>query len=831
MLLRAGERVEAARTEIGRVDALMYLDRYAEARRVGMRALREFRNLDEPVRAGRLLMNLGNLEYRRDRPRAALALYREARSTLAGRTRPVDLAHVDYNIANILAQLGDTGESERLYGEVARTAGESGHAMLELHARYAEASLDMARVRYVDALQKLAACEAAFGRAGHERARCNCLLDRAEVYRRLGLEGDAHHAAEQAAEGFAALGLEMETARARFYAGIAALRSDEGERAASDLDYAAAAFRRLGNPVQAAAVLLRRAQSEPVTGGGHVGTDRLHAARRTFARHGMADLEAETALEVARRRLAERKPGPARRALDRVAAAPAVTGHPELASRAAHLRALWLELRGDALEAAGVSVQALEGLETARRNLGTDELLRAHLWDHRRIYRDVLRLNAAVHGGRPDRLFDLVVRTDVAVAGDALRGRRPVLEPEAEALRERLAVLSAGERSALPAESPPTAGARSVRRAERDLAEALRRARLAGAAKAAAPVANLDALQRQLRDGELWLHPVDCGERLRLLAVTRTAARLGTGEGLDRKIFESALRDVRFQMERIHLNPEYARRRADSLREGAGRALRGLAAPFLEAVPELEECRHLLLKAGSGLEHVPWGALPAGGDRPLWTRATVHAVPDLGFFLRARRRRSAPRPWTEHPALWGVAFTGLPETEREVADVAGIFPGASVHTGEEADLASFRRTAPRASLIHFAGHGRFRHDNPLFSSLRFADGDLTFLDLEALRLRRPLVVLSACTSGRAGSGFSMGTGLSRGFLRAGAEHMVVSHWRIGDEATRIMMRAFYRHLARESAPGRALRAAAREVEASGAHPAVWAAFGVVGAGV
>jgi CHAT domain-containing protein len=131
-------------------------------------------------------------------------------------------------------------------------------------------------------------------------------------------------------------------------------------------------------------------------------------------------------------------------------------------------------------------------------------------------------------------------------------------------------------------------------------------------------------------------------------------------------------------------------------------------------------------------------------------------------------------------------------------------------------------------LIHFAGHGEFRQDNPLFSSLRFVDREVTFLDLEGYTMSAALVVLSSCSSGGVRPDLGFGAGISRGFLRAGAKALLVSLWRIGDQETLGFMEAFYESLAKTGSAGEALREAALRSRSDGRHPADWAAFQVVG---
>jgi CHAT domain-containing protein len=77
-------------------------------------------------------------------------------------------------------------------------------------------------------------------------------------------------------------------------------------------------------------------------------------------------------------------------------------------------------------------------------------------------------------------------------------------------------------------------------------------------------------------------------------------------------------------------------------------------------------------------------------------------------------------------------------------------------------------------------------------------------------------------------------GLSRAFLYAGAESVVVSLWQVADESTAELMVSFYRELER-GGPGadkaEALRAAKRAMISGGgprAHPYYWAPFILIG---
>jgi CHAT domain-containing protein len=110
-----------------------------------------------------------------------------------------------------------------------------------------------------------------------------------------------------------------------------------------------------------------------------------------------------------------------------------------------------------------------------------------------------------------------------------------------------------------------------------------------------------------------------------------------------------------------------------------------------------------------------------------------------------------------------------------------------------------------------------------------------YLDLEAvynLDLPAELVVLSACDTslGKDVRGEGL-VGLTRGFMYAGASRVLSAAWKVDDEATAALMRAFYeRVLARGEPPAAALRGAQLEVASRPRwrSPYYWAAFTLSG---
>jgi CHAT domain-containing protein len=110
------------------------------------------------------------------------------------------------------------------------------------------------------------------------------------------------------------------------------------------------------------------------------------------------------------------------------------------------------------------------------------------------------------------------------------------------------------------------------------------------------------------------------------------------------------------------------------------------------------------------------------------------------------------------------------------------------------------------------------------------DGLLTAEDVSGMDLLdTELVVLSACETGlgevRTGEGIF---GLQRAFILAGARTLVMSLWKVDDEATRLLMEEFYRRVLAGQGRADAVREAQLAVRAKYPDPYYWGAFVCLG---
>jgi CHAT domain-containing protein len=145
----------------------------------------------------------------------------------------------------------------------------------------------------------------------------------------------------------------------------------------------------------------------------------------------------------------------------------------------------------------------------------------------------------------------------------------------------------------------------------------------------------------------------------------------------------------------------------------------------------------------------------------------------------------------------------------------------------------------KARYLHFATHGVISQQEPAYSYLLLSpdraageDGRLHVFEILDLDLRADMVVLSACQTalGKEVSGEGI-IGLTRSFLYAGAQRVVVTLWRVSDASTPQLMIYFYSGLRDGLDTLEALRQAKLRLLGGGqySHPYHWAPFIQVGA--
>ncbi|NJL27434.1 MAG: CHAT domain-containing protein [Thermoanaerobaculia bacterium] len=312
-------------------------------------------------------------------------------------------------------------------------------------------------------------------------------------------------------------------------------------------------------------------------------------------------------------------------------------------------------------------------------------------------------------------------------------------------------------------------------------------------------------------------------------------------------------------------DPELVRRQAAEGRDLARELLGPIAARLGR--------RRLVFLLDGKLNAVPFGTLPDPSfpdDReapPLLANHEISYLPSASVLPVLRQRLAKPEWIPRTVAVFADAvynrdddhlpigepgstslgawdFSPLPGSGREadaILDLVDRVASLSVRGFDATRETLLKTDFSRYRIVHLAVHGVL-DENPWFSRLVLSEynqrgqrhnGGVMLHDIYQLDIPVDLVVLSACDTARGkevrGEGI---VGLPRGFLYAGAARVVVSLWKVDDDATAELMKSFYREMLVEGRPpAAALRAAQLNLRRRPGWetPRYWAGFVLQGA--
>ena len=342
--------------------------------------------------------------------------------------------------------------------------------------------------------------------------------------------------------------------------------------------------------------------------------------------------------------------------------------------------------------------------------------------------------------------------------------------------------------------------------------------------------------------------------------------RLGEGRGRDDAV--TILLNTTLKKIGVRVRVECENRSLDELKDGDGddndeededkqgqpsqcaiNALQPLHDAILGPIADLCQSNELII--------VPDGSLCLAPFSALSTSIHIRTVPSLTS-LRLITDCPEDCKSVEEALLVGDPYLGnvkdpkysqLPYAKEEV-EMIGEILNIPPLTGTEATKEEVLKRISSAALVHIAAHGRKETGeialapNPGWErhydrssrskakkkSPKEDDYMLKMSDVQAVKLRAKLVVLSCCHSGRGEIKSEGVVGIARAFLAAGTRSVLASLWAISDQATMEFMKSFYHHLRDGKTASVALHQAMKSLRESEQFCAVkyWAPFVLIG---
>jgi tetratricopeptide (TPR) repeat protein len=850
-----GMNLEALRTDVGKMAALLELGRYQESLDTGRAVLHALDGKgalelkptprETDLLAAMVYQNMGGCYEYIGRYDEALDAYAVAEEKYRALSMTERLGEILSNRGAILLYLGRGSEALAAHEAASAIFEEAG---LTLRHAQALSNLGEAHLRLANYMRSLEVFERArrlYDSLDVLADKPLLLRDTAEAYLELNLYSEALAAYGKANDWLRDASLEHDRARTLWGTGSALIALSNFEEAERALARAADKFAAAGNTPMLSGVLLERASLLATRGDRKAALDTARLAlehisdqdrpvEQVYAHLRLADLllpdvEGAESHLLAAQRLAYRLALPHLRY--------------RLNERLGHLR----RLQGRGEEARVLLESAVEEIERLRGTVAQEAVRASFLRDKTAAYEDLLLLHLAredEEGNR--RAFAVAERAKSRALVDLLTGvveRAPAIsiDPELEEqLRELQADLNATYNRLLgvASEDDDEVPLSDLHERAIGLEREIGRLRLQATTIPEDLFADLGTLEddalEQFPAGVALLTYHVAGDEIMAFVCAgndiRVVRHLGSVE-----LVAELLQRLSMQWDRFRVGPEFVRQHMALLERSARDILNHLYIVLVEPVETLLKVSGLSDGTGTpgklvivphGLLHqIPFHAL-FDGERYLLERFEISYAPSARVYSLCQQQALRT---TDRALVMSVTDPLIPAVTEEARAVARHLPGAEVLSDERATTQALQDASSGCHVLHLACHGLFRSDNPMFSSLKLHDGWLTAADVLQLNLAGALVTLSACESGRnevlAGDEL---LGLTRAFLGVGASTLVVSLWLVQDEATASLMEKYYERLRDGARPAEALRAAQLATKAERPHPYYWAPFVLVG---
>jgi tetratricopeptide (TPR) repeat protein len=858
--LAQDQLTEAARPHMAKVYALASLGRFDEALQTAEEARQVFTEYGDIVTAGIVDQQAGITAYKLGDYSRALALFDRAADTLrdAEQAKPADAIYIDLNRSIVeldrsvvLRNLDRFSEAKRAAMRARRMAAKQGMSVNVARADQSLAITQYFLGRYNEALKLFDQARQVFASSGLRREVLVANLFATNCHLALNRYAEALDLAQEAEREMAGLGMQYEVAWAAYNRAQAYMGLGQVEAAADALTRARLGFAQIENQVWVATVDIQWAILNLKIGALEAALANARRASQVFAEEGLAVEGAQADLVAAEAMVALGRNDEARLLCLSALQAASDRDVPWLANQARHLLGRLAEIAGDQQAALEHYQACASGVERLRRHVAF-ELRGSFLADKGEIYEDVVSLRLARAEIAP--AFDYVERAKSRALVELLSHHLDIrvkvrresdrdLVAHVERLRQECQWYYSrlnpfGEREGAESGPPQTERERlqdELDSREKQLADMLVQLQVHNAdyiQDADLWQVQVQSPQPYLDDDTLLLEYFIARSEVLAFSVTREEIqvhrRLATLSHLNQLLGLLHLNLHRFSPTLLSRG-DLSGGELANLQGLLGRLYAMLIHPLAD---RLTPFKRLVIVPHGPLHYLPFHTL-FDGRHYLLERSEIAYLPNSSL-LRLQLDKGNRNDDSSFALLVACSLDGaLPHTLVEAQQVASRLSGTSL-LEEEATRANLEAEAGAARVIHLATHAEFRPDAPLFSTLYLADGPLATIDIFNLELRASLVTLSACQSGAS----AMGGGdelvaLSRAFLYAGASSLLISLWRVEDQATARLMDRFYQALLDGQHKPAALRqsqlALLRGEEGEHyRHPYFWAPFILIG---
>lgn len=834
LFISIGKFHEAAKTSVAKLYALAVLGNYEEAVKCGEQTLKIFEKYGDELGAGKIEMNLSNIVSRRDQHSQAEQYCLSARRRFSALGEKDWLTMAENSLANTYSELNDFITAEKFYEKALKRAKQEKMQVTEAEIEASLGNLAKFRGRYDKALKFLEQSRQKYDELNMPHQTAIAELEIADIYLELNLADEAFTIYESTTEKLRRLKMQGEEARARANFGKSAVLLKKNSIAQKELKKSARLFLVEKNAAGAAAVKLNEANLEFLIGQFQNTLKLVKEAEDLLTksenlRHNLTAkwLKGEALLNSGESKKAEK-------ILLRAFKDAKKQEQPNIAQSALNSLGNIAWRAGDLSKAKMHFEKAIDLVEKLRAPLPAEEFRMAFFANKQAPFESLTKIY--LKENNLENAWFYVEKARARALGDELnvgfqvddynKASKKTIE-KLERLREELNWFYSRLNRAGNDEIKGLQ--KEVLEREKEISDVLRQIGSTRIYKIKnyEPNGNsseLAGLQRQIGKHKALIEFVKFDDGLSAFIISDHKIEFVQNLGKESEIIE-LLEGLQYQFGTLRFGSKSLEKFLPELKKRADSYLQKLHEKLIRPVETYFENRNLVIIPVGALHYVPFHALHDGEKYLIESREVVSS-PSASVW---KKLDSKSERKLNSALMFGFADEKIPMVHNEIRSLKNIFPNVKTFTGKHATFENYSEFASKFDVLHFACHGNFRSENPMFSSLHLADGYVTVHDICSQNLKAVLVTLSACETGlnKIFAGEEI-LGLARGFLTAGASSLVLSLWTVNDKATTKLMKSFYGELQRGKTVSASLRKAQRKSIENGEHPYFWSPFAIIG---
>ncbi|MBN1213679.1 MAG: CHAT domain-containing protein [candidate division Zixibacteria bacterium] len=810
-----------ARVGRGLMDVYMYLGKYPEALETGRKSLNYFRRRGSTVDVGQMLNNIGNVYHRMDRNRMALRYYDGARR-LFEKEGGLALAIVEYNRANIFANLNQIKKATALYLVVSEIYHKADMAIAAAQTRYSLAYLYFLQDRYTEALKTFEEVYNAFTKRGDLKSATMTQLDLVEINLQLNQYGSVVMMGEALIGRFEKLGMRYEQAKAAFFVAQAKIMLGDFKPALVSLGTAERLFKREQNKLWLGMVSDARSRIYIATGQYAPARQNSLAAGRLFKAGGDERRSRDTEirqLEILAKAGRQNQILKKNEALKKKK----LFGYQHY-----HLN----YLMGDyyfSLEDYATALKyfraAVENVEKMIAGLYHDEIRFFFLLDKFDCYLMTVECLLKLNRVKESFLYHLKGLATVNQRSSVPPKLKAEVPAKLLATRERLRA-ALKKMTGIPRTGQRTASEKpSYFATEQKLWSNEKRIRSI-LYPDGEPVLTVLSGAAHLED---WLEADETVVNF-IKTAGQTGAFCAASGRTDYVPFETTPVELEILLRKLHFVFEkavFGLRDVERNRDVIDFCLREIHNMIFKPLQPFIKGKKLIIISDGFFSQIPFTALRDENGACLKDRYEIRTIvnPDD---LRLREKQPVSLGQCRN-AVFAVTSGYLPSITVEGQQIKNSFEDARLYIDSDADCRNLREELSLCDgFVHIATHASRSSENPLFSRILMSDGPFFPFDLFGSGLKARLVTLSGCQTAAPGLYYGNSFSLAKAFYQAGSRYVLASLWPVSDKLSMQFMIYFYQYLKHDGDISRSYNRAIDKLTEVTNNPAFWSSFILLG---